>query len=97
MTVEVSDQVLAYVMSQAPEPRRRLRLALRKLASERGDIKELEGPLSCYSRLRVGPYRILFARVAEVGKPACIRCLFAEKRGIVYSLFADALKKQLLT
>lgn len=96
MKVEVTDQVVTFVRALPPEPRRRIRLALRHLAGERGDIRVLEGPLSGYSRLRVGPYRLIFARVAEVGKSACILCLFAERRDTVYAVFSDMLKRSLL-
>jgi hypothetical protein len=40
--VEISDQVVNFVRSLAPEPRRSLRLGLRDLEGERGDIKQLE-------------------------------------------------------
>ncbi len=96
MRIELADQVVAFVKSQPPEPRRRIRLALRKLEGEKGDIRALEGPLRGYFRLRVGPYRILYATVAEPGKPPCIRCLFAERRDVVYSVFSDMLKRRLL-
>ena len=96
MKVEVSDQVVAFIRSQAPEPRRRLRLALRRLESERGDIRALEGPLRGYSRLRVGPYRVVFATTADTGRSACIRCLFAERRDIVYTVFSRVLQQSIL-
>ena len=95
MRVEVSEQVLAFVRRQAPEPRRRLRLALRGLEAERGDIKVLEGPLRGYCRLRVEPYRILFT-VADAPGGDSVRCLFAERRDVVYSVFSDALRARLL-
>ena len=96
MKVEISDQVATFVRSQAPEPRKRLRLALRKLESERGDIKSLEGPLRGYQRLRVGPYRVVFVTTAVVGEPACIRCLFAERRDTVYAVFSRVLQRSIL-
>lgn len=96
MRVEVSDQVVAFVRSQSPEPRRRLRLALRKLAAERGDIKALEGPLKGYARLRVGPYRIIFTVCDVAGDGACVRCLFAERRDTVYAVFSRVLQENLL-
>ena len=96
MRVEVADQVAVFVKSQPPEPRRRIRLALRKLELEHGDIRALEGPLRGYSRLRVGPYRIVFAQEAKPGKPLCIRCIFAEKRDVVYAVFSDIMKRRLL-
>lgn len=96
MKVEVSDQVMAFIKRQAPEPRRRLRLALRKLSGEHGDIRSLEGPLAGYSRLRVGSYRIILAYVTERRKHSCLRCIFAEKRDTVYSVFSEMLKRQVL-
>ena len=94
LRVEVSDQVLAFVKSQAPIPRRRLRLALRNLASDRGDIKSLEGPLSSYCRLRAGAYRVLFIYAIDPENNTCIRCLFAERRDVVYSLFSAILERK---
>jgi mRNA-degrading endonuclease RelE of RelBE toxin-antitoxin system len=96
MKVEVSDQVSAFVRSQAPESRRKLRLALRRLAEQRGDIRALEGPLRGYHRLRVGQFRIVFAIRAHTGQPPCIRCLFAERRDIVYAVFSQALQRGIL-
>jgi hypothetical protein len=56
--VEISDQVLNFVRSLAPEPRRSLRLALRGLEDERGDIKQLEGEpaLPCPGLMCRGPF-----------------------------------------
>ena len=96
MRVELSDQVVEFVKSQPPEPRRRIRLALRKLEGETGDIRALEGPLCGYRRLRVGPYRIVYATAAEPGKPVCIRCIFAERRDVVYAVFSDMMKRRVL-
>ena len=96
MKVELSEQVVAFVRSQAPEPRRRLRLALRQLEAERGDVKTLQGPLSFYSRLRVGAFRIIFTRESEEQGPLRIRCIFAERRDTVYTVFSHMLKHDLL-
>jgi len=46
--VRLSAQVIDFVRSQAPEPRHRLRRALRNLARDVGDLKPLEGPLQDY-------------------------------------------------
>ena len=94
MKVELSDQVVAFVKRQAPEPRKRLRRALRNLATEKGDIIALEGPLGGYHRLRVGAYRVIFA-YTKTKRPS-IRCLFAEKRGIVYTVFSQILQRHVL-
>ena len=92
--VELSEQVVPYVAGRAPEARRRLRAALRRLATERGDIRALEGRLENYHRLRVGGYRIVSAyRIS--GKQRTIQCIFAERRSVVYEVF-EQLRKQLL-
>lgn len=91
MNVEPSQQVADFVRQLPPEPRRRLRGALRDLARERGDIKPLEGPLEDYCRLRVGAYRVVFS----YAKAQTIQCVFAERRSLVYELFLDLLESQL--
>jgi len=96
MKVELAEQVVVFVRSQAPQPRRRLRLALRRLASEQGDIKPLEGPLKGYCSLRVGPYRVLFAYARPPRGQTVIRCVFAERRDIVYTVFHQMLERHLL-
>lgn len=93
MKVRLSPQVVDFVRSLAPEPRRRLRQALRDLAQGKGDIRHLEGPLQDYCRLRVGPYRIIFT----YGKGRMmIDCVFAEQRSIVYEVFAEEMIERLI-
>src|SRR5947208_93412 len=91
--VEVAEQVAEFVRTQAPEPRKALRMALRNLMREQGDIKALEGPLTNYWRLRVGGYRVVFA-YARGGKT--IRCIFTERRSLVYEVFEKLLEAKLL-
>ena len=86
MKIEVAEQVWEFIRVCPPEPRRRLRDALRKLADEKGDIKVLDGELEGYYRLRVRSYRIIFRY--EIGRHGrIIRCDFAEHRGVVYETF----------
>jgi len=80
--------VWKYIRACPPEPRRRLRDALRKLAEEKGDIKALDGELEGYHRLRVGSYRIIF-RYDQRKNERMIRCDFAEHRGVVYEAFLN--------
>ena len=94
--VEVSAQVLEFVQALAPEPRRRLRIAIRGLAANRGNLRDLDGPLHGYSRLRAGPYRMLLARGASADGCPTIFCIFAERRDVVYAVFSDMLRRQLL-
>lgn len=88
MKVEVSSQVLAFVRTLAPQPRRQVRDALRRLGAGRGDIRALEGELAGFYRLRIARYRVVFHYVARpVG--TVLRCEFAEDRSIVYQLYAE--------
>ena len=92
MKIKISQQVAAFVRGLAPEPRRKLRLALKSLVKGQGDVKALEGALSSYWRLRVGSYRvILFYRGSNQ-----IECVFAERRLIVYEIFAEVLRETLI-
>ncbi len=93
MRVEVSEQVADFVRRQAPEPHKVLWAGLRKLEREQGDIKALEGPLRNYWRLRVRGYRVVFA-YAPGGK--AIRCIFAERRSVVYEVMEKLLASKLL-
>lgn len=85
-----------FVRALAPEPRKRLREGPHRLATEKGDIKQLEADLAGYSRLRVGGYRIIVRFFAEGGQRIA-RCIFAEKRAVVYELFAEILRGQSAT
>lgn len=89
--VRLAAQVVEFVRGQAPEPRRRLRRALRNLATEKGDVKPLEGPLQDYYRLRVGSYRIILRYASS----KTIECVFAERRSIVYEVFAERILARL--
>jgi mRNA-degrading endonuclease RelE of RelBE toxin-antitoxin system len=91
MRVEVSSQVLDFVRRLPPEPRRRLSAALRGLAREKGDIKRLEAPLDSYCRLRVDGYRV----VIHYAPSRVIQCVFAERRSVVYDVFAEVLRDAL--
>lgn len=92
MKVELSEQVVDFVRRLPPEPRRRLRRALRDLARERGDLKALEGPLDGYSRLRVGAYRV----IVSYAKRRTVQCVFAERRSIVYELLVELLESRMI-
>ena len=64
MRTSASDQVVGWLRSLPPEPRQRVRAALKGLVDWRGDIKALRGELEGFYRLRVGGYRIVY-RVVE--------------------------------
>jgi mRNA-degrading endonuclease RelE of RelBE toxin-antitoxin system len=89
--VQVREQVKGFIETLGPEPRRKIRLALRGLESERGDCLPLKEKLSGYHRLRVGGYRIVYRYLpAKV-----IECVFAEERSLIYHLFEKDFLKRL--
>ena len=83
MTVSASDQVAAWLRGLPPEPKRRVRVALRRLKDWRGDIKALRGELTDFYRLRVGGYRIVF----HLAESQVIRLDYADTRDAVYETF----------
>jgi mRNA-degrading endonuclease RelE of RelBE toxin-antitoxin system len=91
MRVLLARQVVEFIRRLPPDPKRRLRLALRDLTREKGDIRALEPPLEGYCRLRVGGYRIVFS----YAKHGTIECIFAERRSVVYELLLERLVARL--
>ena len=95
MPVTVRRQVIDFIRQQPPESRHRLRLAVRGLANDRGDMKAMEGDLEGFHRLRVGPFRVVFHYVpSKTGM--VIDCVFAERRSVVYLLLQEMLRKGIL-
>jgi len=84
--VNLAAQIVEFFGRLAPEPRKKLRAALRGLEREQGDIKSLEGKLTGYQRMRSGSHRVIFTRKVRCGKPE-IDCIFAEHRSLVYEIF----------
>ena len=91
-TVNLAAQVVDFFGQLAPEPRNKLRFALRALEREVGDIKSLEGKLTGYLRMRSGSYRVVFIRRVRDGNPV-IDCVFAEHRSLVYEVFSAAVAR----
>jgi len=89
--IELDPQVADFIRALAPAPRKRVRDALHRLEQEKGNIKQLEADLAGYARLRVGPYRLIVRFYAE-SRHRVARCVFAEKRSVVYELFAEILR-----
>jgi mRNA-degrading endonuclease RelE of RelBE toxin-antitoxin system len=92
--VKVEAQVETFVKSLAPEPRRKLTLAIKALSEDQGDLKRLEGKLDGYVRLRVSGYRVIFKERFEKGE-RIIDCIYAENRSVVYELFLRLLSEGL--
>lgn len=84
--VRWSGQVKDFSAALAPEPRRKLRTAIRALADDAGDTRALVDELNGYHRLRVGHFRVIFRTGMERGVRT-INCLFVERRNVVYELF----------
>jgi mRNA interferase RelE/StbE len=83
MKISASEQVAGWIRGLPPEPRRRVRTALRGLGNWKGDIKALQGELDGFYRLRVGGYRIVYR--VMTGK--MIQLEYADTRDVVYEAF----------
>jgi mRNA interferase RelE/StbE len=91
--VHLSSQVEYFLKSLAPEPRRRVRDALRGLAHGKGDIRALERDLTGFCRLRVGRYRVVFHYVPGRHGPECF-CDYAESRDVIYEQISAILSEE---
>jgi mRNA-degrading endonuclease RelE of RelBE toxin-antitoxin system len=87
--------VEAFVKSLAPDPRKALRGAIKGLADGAGDTKPLEASLEAWQRLRVQNYRVIYKEVFESGTRT-VDCVYANRRSVVYDLFKELLRNQLL-
>ena len=83
MKISASEQVAEWLSRLAPEPKRRVRAALKGLETRRGDIAPLHGELEGFYRLRIGGYRIVF----RVMRRQSIRLEYADTRDVVYEVF----------
>lgn len=94
MKIEFEQQVLDFIGSLAPEPRRRCRLALRALERGSGYSKALGGELDGFHRMRVATYRVIFRySKSSEGSGQFIHCVFAERREVVYAEFGERLNR----
>jgi mRNA interferase RelE/StbE len=88
--VRVQQEVVDYLRRLAPEPRHALRLAIKALAQEKGDIKPLTDELEGFLRLRVGSHRVIFEYEIIDGQRV-ITCVFAGPRKWIYEVFQSRL------
>ena len=86
--VLLAGQVKDFLASLAPDPKKKLRAGIRGLESDQGDIKDLVDELLGYKRLRVGSFRVIYMESSKAGRPVR-ECVFAERRHVVYELFAQ--------
>jgi mRNA interferase RelE/StbE len=90
ITVRVQEEVVDYLRKLAPQPRLALRLAIKELAGENGDIKPLTDDLEGFYRLRVGSHRVVFEYEVIDGQRV-ITCVFAGPRKWIYEVFQSRL------
>ncbi|HZF02128.1 MAG TPA: hypothetical protein VE344_09570 [Methylomirabilota bacterium] len=90
-----SPQVEHFIQSLAPDPKKAVRAGIKCIANHSSDVKHLEGDLTGWQRLRVQNYRIIFKEIHRDGT-RIIDCVYANRRSIVYELFRELLKNQLL-
>jgi mRNA interferase RelE/StbE len=90
ISVRIQQEVVDYLRRLAPEPRHALRLAIKDLAHEEGDIKPLTDELEGFQRLRVGSNRVVFEYEIIDGQRV-ITCVFAGPRKWIYEVFQSRL------
>ena len=74
----------------APEPRRKLWRGLKELAQDKGDLKQLEGNLHPFWRLRVDRVRVIYEPRSVAGERQLV-CFFADHRSTVYAVLEQLL------
>lgn len=90
ITVRIQDEVVDYLRRLAPQSRHALRLAIKDLAHEKGDIRALTDDLEGFYRLRVGSHRVVFQYQMIAGQ-RLITCVFAGPRKWIYEVFQSRL------
>ncbi len=86
IAVRIQQEVLDYLKLLAPQPRHAMKVAIKGLAQEKGDIKALCDELEGFHRLRVGSNRVIFEYQLIDGKRT-ITCVFAGPRKWIYEVF----------
>jgi mRNA-degrading endonuclease RelE of RelBE toxin-antitoxin system len=89
MKISASVDFTEWLFSLPPHPKRRIRLSLRQLAKGIGDIKQLQGDLQGFCRLRVGGMRVIF----RYRGPNEICLEYGNTRDVVYELFQQYLMR----
>jgi mRNA-degrading endonuclease RelE of RelBE toxin-antitoxin system len=88
--VIVGRRVKDFLHTLAPEPRRRLWRGLKALAQDKGDLKQLEGNLHPFWRLRVDRMRVIYEPRSVAGERQLV-CFFADHRSTVYAVLEQLL------
>lgn len=92
MPVRIQEEVLEYLRKLPPQPRHALRLAIKGLAQEHGDIKPLVEELDGFHRLRVGSHRVIF-EFEMINGVRTVTCVFAGPRKWIYEVFQSRLQE----
>jgi len=92
MRIRVQQEVLDYLRKLPPQPRHAIRIAIKELAKERGDIKSLVDDLEGFHRLRVGSHRVIFEYEMIAGIRT-VTCVFAGPRKWIYEVFQSRLRE----
>jgi mRNA-degrading endonuclease RelE of RelBE toxin-antitoxin system len=88
--VVIKQQVRGFLQTLAPEPRRKLWRGLKRLAEGKGDLKQLEGSLHPFWRLRVDRMRVIY-EPCSVARERQLVCFFADHRPTVYAVLEQLL------
>ena len=88
MKVSASEQVQAWLIALPPETKRRVRLALRRLAEGKGDIKAVAPPLGGFNRLRIGSLRVVYRQTARDQ----LLLEYADSRDRIYEIFQQIVR-----
>jgi mRNA-degrading endonuclease RelE of RelBE toxin-antitoxin system len=88
--VIIKQRVRGFLQTLAPEPRRKLWRGLKELAQDKGDLKQLEGNLHPFWRLRVDRMRVIYEPRSVAGERQLV-CFFADHRSTVYAVLEQLL------
>ena len=88
--VIIKPRVRGFLQTLAPEPRRKLWRGLKGLAEDKGDLKQLEGNLHPFWRLRVDRMRVIYEPCSVAGERQLV-CFFADHRSTIYAVLGQLL------
>jgi len=88
--VIIKQRVRSFLQTLAPEPRRKLWRGLKGLAEDKGDLRQLEGNLHPFWRLRVERMRVIYEPCSVAGERHLV-CFFADHRSTVYAVLEQLL------
>lgn len=92
MRIRVQQEVIDYLRKLPPQPRHAIRIAIKELEKERGDIKSFVDDLEGFHRLRVSSHRVIFEYEMIAGIRT-VTCVFAGPRKWIYEVFQSRLRE----